>query len=438
MPKNHLGTVSDYDDSSALREAMENCTTCSELDWRTFNLEKETSREETLTNEFKRLQALKSYRILDTDRKASFERLTALAARIFDVPICLVSLVDLGRQWFASNRGLGDVRETPRKVAFCAHAILSEMDLFIVSDALKDPRFRTNSLVTGEPHIRFYAGCPLVTRDGYKLGTLCIIDTKTRPKGLTLSQKQNLSEIAALVMDQIESTKIDQDKAELAQSKLIACTAHDLITPLTSIQLNMGLLTEDEELINRLTKCQKDTIRNAKECVDIMSSICQYSIKSFRGKSTEGLLDLEHHEAGTVNIAKFLESIDHIICTHPKKVPLTMTVDEDVPPIIKSEVLSIFRSSLNFITNSCKVTKTGQIDFRIFKESKGEDSQDSLVFECTDTGPGVEQHDIARLFTANGGLQLSQKSKSGGLGLGLHSVSELISTLGGNFGYRPK
>ena len=438
--QSHLGTVLDYDEHSTLREALENCTSCSELDWRTYNLDTERSHEETLAQELKRLQALKSYRILDTSRKGQFERLTALAARIFDVPICLVSLVDLGRQWFASNRGLGDVRETPRKVAFCAHAILSEHDVFIVPDALKDPRFRTNSLVTGKPHIRFYAGSPLTTRDGYKLGTLCIIDVKPRPNGLSFAEKQNLNEIAALAMDQIEGTKVDLEKAEQTQSKLIACTAHDLITPLTSIQLNMGLLCEDKSLIQTMSKSQKDIIRNTKECVDIMSSICQYSIRSFRGKTNE-FSDIEHHEDGTVNISKFLESLEHVVATLPKKVPLEMRVDDDVPPVIKSEVLSIFRSSLNLITNACKATVTGSIDFHLFlrhASEHGTETCSSLVFECKDTGTGIEEFDSVHLFTAGGGLELSQKSNTGGLGLGLHSVSELISRLGGDYGYTPK
>jgi len=438
--QHNLATVMDYEGAAAIRDALENCSNCN-VDWKLANLDTKTSSDESLEAELERLQALRSYRILDTGRRESFERLTALAARIFDVPICLVSLVDLGRQWFASNRGLGDVFETPRKVAFCAHAILSEHDLFIVPDTLEDPRFKSNGLVTGDPNIRFYAGAPLITPGGYKLGTFCIIDVKPRPNGLTLDEKQNLREIAALAMDQIEDIKINMEKSEKHQARMIACTAHDLITPLTSIQLNIGLLSEDKDLIRKMDEGQLEIIKNTKECVDIMSNICQHSILTFRGKKPSDRLDVEHHEEGTVGIAKLLDSVQHVMATYPKKVPLNMRVDEDVPPVIKSEVLSIFRSSLNFLTNACKVTEFGSVDFHLYMihaSSSSSDRHDSMVFECTDTGPGVQLQHCASLFTVDGGLKLSQQFDGGGLGLGLHSVSQLIAGLGGEYGYRPR
>jgi hypothetical protein len=140
-------------------------------DWVIPNLDPSTSETQSLKAELDRLKVLRSYQILDSEREEAFERLTALAARMFDVPIALVSLVDMGRQWFMSNRGLGDTRETPRKLAFCAHAILCTSDLLIVPDATKDPRFMNNILVTGPPYIRFYGGAPLVSVEGVKLGT---------------------------------------------------------------------------------------------------------------------------------------------------------------------------------------------------------------------------------------------------------------------------
>jgi hypothetical protein len=164
------GVEEDDDFDSDLEDMLDNEHDPT-LDWVISNLDKETSVEQRLDEELTRLQVLRSYLIMDSERESNFERLTALAGRMFDVPIALISLVDLGRQWFMSNRGLGDVRETPRKLAFCAHAILSTQDLLIVPDATKDPRFYDSPLVTGPPNIRFYAGAPLISPEGVKLGT---------------------------------------------------------------------------------------------------------------------------------------------------------------------------------------------------------------------------------------------------------------------------
>ena len=192
-----------------------------EADWITENMFMETSLRQSVADETDRLMALKSYLILDSNREPAFERLTGLAQRFFDVPIALVSLIDIGRQWFMSNRGLGDVRETPRKAAFCAHAIQSTEDLLIVPNTLEDPRFRNNGLVTGAPHIRFYAGAPLICPEGYKLGTLCVIDTKTRPDGLTLTEKQNLKELAALVMEAMVNRRKERMALAADRSKVV-------------------------------------------------------------------------------------------------------------------------------------------------------------------------------------------------------------------------
>lgn len=129
------------------------------------------------SNERGRLKKLKSLNILDTLPEERFDRLTRMAKRMFNVPIALVSLVDENRQWFKSCVGI-EASETPREVSFCGHAILDDK-VFIVPDTSVDPRFLDNPLVLNEPNIQFYAGCPL-TIDGYRLGTLCLIDHEPR------------------------------------------------------------------------------------------------------------------------------------------------------------------------------------------------------------------------------------------------------------------
>lgn len=125
-----------------------------------------------------RLVALRRLLILDTPPEERFDRIVSFAAREFDVPIVLVSLVDAHRQWFKAMVGL-DVCETGRDISFCGHAITSD-NVLVVVDALADPRFTDNPLVTGEPHIRFYAGAPLVLPGGHRIGTLCLISKTPR------------------------------------------------------------------------------------------------------------------------------------------------------------------------------------------------------------------------------------------------------------------
>ena len=149
-----------------------------------------------------RLAVLRGYDILDTPREAAFDDIVDLVARVFDAPIAVVNLIDEGRQWFKAETGLG-VRETPLETSFCAHALLMQ-DRMVVPDATRDERFACNPLVTGAPHLRFYAGELLKSAEGLPIGTLCVLDVKPRPEGPTPLQMQTLQVLAAQVMTQLE------------------------------------------------------------------------------------------------------------------------------------------------------------------------------------------------------------------------------------------
>ena len=196
-------------------------------------------------NEALRLATLKSLNVLDTPPEERFDRVTRMARRMFGVSTALVSMVDEDRQWFKSRQGL-DACETPRNVSFCGHAILGD-DIFLVQNALHDERFADNPLVTGDPNIRFYAGCPLRAPDGQKLGTLCIIDSV--PREFDHDDATALRDLASLVEGELaalrtsttdELTKISNRRGflQLAQYGLSFCMRNQQPASLAFIDLD--------------------------------------------------------------------------------------------------------------------------------------------------------------------------------------------------------
>ena len=192
-------------------------------------------------DETARLAALRKYRILDTEPERAFDDLALLASHICATPIALISLVDAERQWFKARHGT-DLTQTSRAVSFCSHAI-EQRGLFIVHDAREDERFRDNPLVTGGPGVRFYAGAPLLTRDGDALGTLCVIDSV--PRTLTAPQREALDALRRQVEAQLELRRnLHELKAALAardQAEAEVVTLSGLIPYCSTCQLNLTL-----------------------------------------------------------------------------------------------------------------------------------------------------------------------------------------------------
>ncbi|MGJ7462310.1 sensor domain-containing diguanylate cyclase [Halomonas sp. MA07-2] len=185
--------------------------------------------------ETRRLQALDSYQILDTPEESAFDEIVEVVSIICEAPIAVINFIDRDRQWFKSEKGLG-VRETPLDISICAHAIL-QPGLFIVPDTTRDPRFANNPLVTGEPHLRFYSGALLESRDGYPLGTLCVLDYQ--PRELAERQRFALQALANQVMAHMQLMQAHSEQAELIRE--LKATRQEL-TKLAATDPLTGLL----------------------------------------------------------------------------------------------------------------------------------------------------------------------------------------------------
>ncbi len=224
-----------------------------------------------------RLCSLQNLKVLDTLPEERFDRITRLVARVFDVPIALVSLVDVDRQWFKSRHGI-DAEETPREISFCGHAILEE-ETFVVHDAAEDERFADNPLVTDEPKIRFYAGHPVHSPQGTRIGTLCIIDRQ--PRAFSNEDAANLQAFAEMVdhelsllaqttSDELTSIANRRGFAQIANHMLALCHGHAKPATVIGIDLNKFKLINDtygheagDKVLERFAALLVKTFRNS-------------------------------------------------------------------------------------------------------------------------------------------------------------------------------
>jgi GAF domain-containing protein len=247
------------------------------------------------SDERERLKTLRSYQVLDSPPERRYEDLTLLAAGICRTPIAAISLIDEDRQWFKSIVGL-EIRQTSRDDAFCAHAILQPNATMVVGDATRDVRFADNSLVTGSPGIRFYAGTPLTVSNGHAIGTLCVIDTV--PRTLTELERQALEVLGRQVVTQLELRrnviKLERTVRRLARKEVelrraqrwqiqlkdqfVSHVSHELRSPLTSIHHFVQVLLDGTG--GPLTDDQR-------EYLSIVHRNCEQL-----GKMIDGLLEL--------------------------------------------------------------------------------------------------------------------------------------------------
>jgi len=239
-------------------------------------------------NEARRLASLRNYEVLDTPGEAAFDDLTLLAAQICGVPTAMVSLVDENRQWFKSRLGIS-AAETSRDIAFCAHTILQPHQVLEVRDAEADPRFAENPLVRADPHIRFYAGAPLVTGAGHALGALCVMDTV--PRRLTVDQLAALEALGRRVVAQLELRRQARDLAARENE-----TARLLELAEKSRRALLSVL-EDEKFATRNLRESEERFRNLIEnASDMIAIVDEDGVIRYQSPSTSRLLGYSANE----------------------------------------------------------------------------------------------------------------------------------------------
>ncbi len=384
-------------------------------------------------DERERLQALYNLSILDTEVEESFDAVTRITARYLHVPICLVSLVDENRQWFKSCFGI-DVSETPRDVSFCAHAIHGD-EILVINNALHDDRFRNNPLVQQAPYIRFYAGSPLVSKEGYKLGTLCAISGEPR-EGLREEERVFLRSMASIVStllesrnallnqehlnEQLHKAKEEAENANQAKSDFLAQMSHELRTPLNSIigfsnvlikTLRGSIREKDMMFIERIAE-------NGKHLLGLINDILDLS------KVEAGRVDLENTQVDVIQLIQ-----DVCVQMEPQRREKSIDLIKELPistNSMETDKVRLKQVLMNLLGNAMKFTDEGAVTVRLVTDNRN----DPLQLDIIDTGIGIAEDKLSSICDPFHQAEIGTTRKYGGTGLGLAISKSLCELMG--------
>jgi signal transduction histidine kinase/ActR/RegA family two-component response regulator len=366
-------------------------------------------------DEAERLAALRAYQVLDTEPEAGFDDLTALAAEVAATPIALVSLIDTDRQWFKSRLGLAAC-ETGRDIAFCSHAILDDAPM-IVPETHADARFHDNPLVTGEPHIRAYAGIPLRVPAGRRVGTLCVIDT--RPRAFSPQQIASLQRLARQVVAQLELRRARDEAlaAARAKSEFLANMSHEIRTPLNGV-IGMASLLVD----SNLSAAQREMAETLNECGDHLLAVVNDVLDLSALEAGRCTLEAQPFDAARLvrRAAAMFES-----AADAKGVALRIAVEPRFAAERRGDPTRLRQVLLNLIGNAVKFTERGAVDVGMDGDASG------LTLRVRDTGIGMEEATIGRLFQPFEQGHAGIARRFGGTGLGLAISARLVALMGG-------
>lgn len=396
-------------------------------------------------NDKERLEVLRSLGVLDTAPEPDYDALAQLAAQICDVPIALVSLVDSERQWFKAVVGI-DSCETSRESSFCAHAINTPEEVFIVPNALLDRRFANNPLVIGAPNIRFYAGAPLVTHDGWAVGTLCVIDSK--PRVLYKTQLESLLSLRRHVVNALELRRVVSqqnriiaelertrrslddarrvaEEATRTQAEFLATMSHEIRTPMNAV-IGMTTILRDTALSSEQLECVETIQASGDHLLCVVNDILDFS------KIEAGKLDIEHV---AFSLSECLAASIRLLSVRAmeKKLKITQEIAPNTPDAILGDITRLRQILVNLLSNAVKFTEAGEVHVSVSAQPGKESEPDSceLFFRVRDTGIGIPPDRVCRLFQRFFQVDTSTTRQYGGTGLGLVISQRLAELQGG-------
>ncbi|AOW78331.1 hypothetical protein A3Q34_16695 [Colwellia sp. PAMC 20917] len=371
-------------------------------------------------NELARLAALDEYNILDTPSELAYDQLTELVSSVCGTPIVLISFIDEKRQWFKSHYGL-EVGETPRDIAFCAHAIHHD-DVFEIQDSRKDKRFHDNPLVTGPAQVIFYAGAPLITPEGLRLGTLCAIDNK--PSQFTDIQKKQLTIIAQQVVAHLELNKVARIKDSLVSKSLsltstlvaknkeleqfVFAVSHDLKSPLVTI--NGFTSTLAKELLSQTTEKQQHRfsriLKNVQHMGDLLTNLLELS------RVMKGDITKEPHD-----VTSLIEKNWQRLLTKNRILNAELILTRPLHSILTHQPL--FSQCIDNLLKNALQYRSVERDLQVKIHTEVSDTSISLFIR--DNGLGIENNDHARAFHI-----FEQIVEGEGTGIGLTIVKAVM------------